>query len=160
MFSVKLKQVKFKMITSLLILNTTVDSKTIILFYSGSTKLLWLKTKYVQYFERSILSWQFAPPTIEGQEHRFGDTHVPPLAHGGLHIAGRKGFGFKYYHNTCSCSCQREDGIVDTENSLILTGVAVKAGPTRTAIRWYFVKCYTPVSVCIAVEYMFLFINF
>lgn len=100
MFSVKLKQGKFKMITSLLILNTTVDSKTIILFYSGSTKLLWLKTKYVQYFERSILSWQFAPPTIEGQEHRFGDTHVPPLAHGGLHIAGRKGFGFKYYHNT------------------------------------------------------------
>lgn len=38
----------------------------------------------------NIRSWQFSPPTIEGQEHLFGATHVPPLAHGGLHIAGRR----------------------------------------------------------------------
>lgn len=40
--------------------------------------------------EENIRSWQFSPPTIEGQEHLFRATRVPPLAHGGLHIAGRR----------------------------------------------------------------------
>lgn len=40
--------------------------------------------------EENIRSRQFSPPTIEGQEHLFRATRVPPLAHGGLHIAGRR----------------------------------------------------------------------
>lgn len=46
----------------------------------------------------NIRSWQLSPPTIEGHEHWFGATQVPPLAHGGLHIAGRRDFNKNNVH--------------------------------------------------------------
>lgn len=76
--------------------------------------------------EENIRSRQFSPPTIEGQEHLFRATRVPPLAHGGLHIAGRRDSN----QNSITIDLLVKN---HSKMSSIPTGLAVSASVTGAA---------------------------